>query len=75
MKRLVIIIILAILMGCQTKDFKATIVAEGQPSPHDGYNIGPDIWVEEGTPVKLSGAVVWINGLDPNSIEEAIVDE
>ena len=54
--------------GCDRGDFRATMVAEGQAAPHDGFNIGPDIWVTEGQPVKLQGAVLWIKNIDPNSL-------
>ena len=69
MKYLVAILIIVLFTcGCQTGDIKASMVIEGQPAPFSGYNIGPDIWVIQGQPVKMSGAVIWINGLDPNTI-------
>jgi hypothetical protein len=44
------------------------MVVEGQIAPHDGYNIGPDLYVEKGDPIPVSGALIWIRGLDPNDL-------
>lgn len=70
MKSYALLMIAACLLfaGCNRGDFKATIVMAEQPAPHSGYNIGPDIWVEQGQPCIVSGAVVWAKGLDPNDI-------
>ena len=69
MKYLVAILIIVLFTcGCQTNSVKFTPVLEGQPAPHDGFNIGPDIYVYQGQPCKITGAVLWINGLDPNSL-------
>jgi len=72
MKTLLITLILVMLLigGCQTGDIKAQMVIKGQPAPYDGYNISPEIYVLEGQPVPMTGALVWINGLDPNFIGE-----
>ncbi len=59
-----ILIIVLLLAGCQRGDFKAQVVIEGQIAPFDGYNIGPDIYVSKGQPCKLTGAVIWIEGLE-----------
>jgi hypothetical protein len=68
----VIIVLLVVLAGmvagCQRGDVMLSPVIEGQPAPHAGYNIGPELWVEPGNPVKVTGAVIWIRGVDPNSI-------
>jgi len=68
MKTVIITLIMAMLLisGCQRGDIKAQIVIQGQPAPYDGYNISPEIYVLEGQPVPMTGALVWINGLDPN---------
>ena len=71
MKVLAIIIIFVMslaLVGCQRGDFRASVVIEDQPAPHAGYNVGPDLYVEQGDPVPVSGAVIWIKGLDPNDL-------
>lgn len=70
MKYLVTILIIAVVFigGCQRGDIKISPVIEGQPAPHDGYNLGPEIYVYQGQLVKMSGMVLWINGLDPNSL-------
>lgn len=69
MRYLVAILIIALFTsGCQTSSIKFTPVIEGQPAPHDGFNLGPEIYVYQGQPCKLSGAVIWIKGLDPNSL-------
>ena len=75
-RKLVVTIVVALLVtglsivGCMRGDLKATMVIAGQPAPHDGYNIGEDIYVEEGKPVIMTGAVVWIKGLDPNDLTD-----
>jgi len=61
------LIVLA-LVGCQRGDFRVSMVIEGQKAPHAGYNIGPDLYVGQGDPVPVSGAVIWIRGLDPNDL-------
>ncbi len=68
MKYLVAILIITLFTsGCQRGDFRMSPVIEGQPAPHDGFNLGPEIYVYQGQPVKMSGMVLWVNGLDPNS--------
>ncbi len=42
-----------------------TPVLQGMPAPHAGYNVGPDLWLMPGQPVKVTGAIIWIRGLDP----------
>ena len=70
MKKMIFVLVILFVIGCQRGDFKATIVAEGQAAPHAGWNIGPDLWVEEGGLVRLTGVVVRVEGLDPNDIFE-----
>ena len=55
-----------LLAGCQRGDFKVSMVVEGQLAPHSGYNIGPDMYVEQGDPVPMTGAVIYIKGLEPD---------
>jgi len=64
----IIVLICIALGGCQRGDVKASPVIEGQPAPHAGWNIGPELWLEQGQPAKVTGAVIWIKGLDPNNI-------
>lgn len=66
--RILVILVVLVIFGCQRGDFKASIVIEGQAAPHAGYNVGPDLYVEQGDPVPVSGAVIWIKNLDPNSL-------
>ena len=61
-------LILLCVAGCQRGDFKASMVIKGQLAPHAGYNIGPELYVEEGSSVPVTGAIVWIRGLDPNDL-------
>ena len=72
MHRTILLILVAacLLMacGCKHGDFKAEVVMKGQPAPFTGYNVGPDLYVVEGQPCPVAGAVVWIKGLDPNDI-------
>ena len=61
-------LLFAISAGCQRGDFRASMVIRGQPAPHAGYNVGPEIYVLPGDPCPVTGAVIWIRGLDPNDI-------
>ena len=63
-----ILLVALVLSGCNRGDFKVSPVVEGQASPHAGFNLGPDTWVETGNEIKVTGAVIWIKGVDPNSM-------
>ena len=65
---LLLCLLLAVLPGCQRGDGKISLVIEGQPAPHAGYNIGPELYLLPGDPAKVTGAVVWLNNLDPNDL-------
>lgn len=69
-KLLVTITLIMFLLGCQRGDIKISPVIEGQTATHAGYNIGPELYLEAGDKAKVTGAVVWINGLDPNDLLE-----
>jgi len=43
-------------------------VLEGQRAPHTGWNLGPDMYVEQGDIVKLTGVIVYAEWLDPNDL-------
>jgi hypothetical protein len=45
-------------------------VVKGQLAPHAGYNIGPELYLEQGDRVIVTGAVIWIEGTDPNDLFE-----
>lgn len=71
MRKVICVIILAIFLlvvGCQTGDIKVSPVIEGQRAPHAGYNIGPELYLETGNVVKVTGAVIYIKGFDPNDL-------
>lgn len=68
MRKLIMVLLMVCFLGCNRGDFKATVVIEGQPAPHDGINVGPEMIVRQGDPVKVSGLVVYIKGMDPNDI-------
>lgn len=61
--------VMLLMAGCQGGDFRISPVIAGQPAPHAGYNIGPEIYVDQGHPAVVTGAVIWIRGLDPNSLD------
>lgn len=61
-------VVMLLLSGCQRGDIKVSPVVENQASPHAGYNIGPELWVEQGDTIKVTGAVIWIKGTDPNDL-------
>lgn len=65
---IILIVLLLIGSSCNTGDVKITPVIENQITPHAGYNIGPDMYVEPGDLCPITGAVIWIKGLDPNDI-------
>lgn len=65
---IVAMLITVVLLGCQRGDIRISPVIQGQPAPHAGYNIGPELYVQPGTPVPVTGAVIWIRGLDPNDL-------
>ena len=68
MKKWILIVALVAIVGCGGENFKVSPVWEGQLAPHAGYNIGPDTYVQPGDKIKVSGLVVWIDGLDPNDV-------
>jgi len=67
---IVVIACLAILLaiGCRSGDVKITPVIAGQQAPHEGYNIGSELYLETGSEVLVTGAIIWIKGLDPNDL-------
>lgn len=65
---IILIVLLLIGSSCNRGDVKITPVIENQIAPHAGYNIGPDMYVEPGDLCPITGAVIWIKGLDPNDI-------
>lgn len=70
---LIILLAIVLLAGCpfiQRGDFKASVVIEGQPAPFAGWNVGPDLWIEEGDIIKVSGGHIWVRYFDPNEWSE-----
>lgn len=59
------------LAGCNRGSVKVSPILEGVAAPHSGWNIGPELWLEAGDEAKVTGAVFWIDGLDPNDIFES----
>jgi len=72
MKKYLLCAALLLIAGCGGNDFSMSLVVEGQPSPQRGYNFGPDSYVQPGDEVKVSGVVIWIEGLDPNDIVDQL---
>ena len=68
--KLLVVMMLCMLCSCQRGDVKISPVIEGQVSPQAGYNIGPELYLEIGDRAKVTGAVIWISGLDPNDLLE-----
>jgi hypothetical protein len=64
------LLLMCVCTGCNRGDMKVTPVIQGESAPHRGYVIGPSLWVETGVPVPITGAVVWVQGTDPNDIFE-----
>lgn len=72
MKTRILIVMVALsicIVGCQRGDFRVTPVIAGQAALHAGYNVGPELYLEQGQPAKVTGAVIWIRGLDPNDLQ------
>lgn len=66
---LIVLLALLVVVGCpQRGDLAISPVFKGNPAPHRGWNLGPDIWVEAGDPVPVSGVVFWLEGTDPNEL-------
>jgi len=63
---LMVLMLLVPVAGCRRGDVEVSLVVEGQPAPHEGYNVGPELYVNEGDPVPVTGAVIWIKGTEPN---------
>lgn len=70
MKLKVLLVMMLLCCGCQRGDIEISPVIEGQTVTHKGYNIGPELYLEVGDEAKVTGAVIWINGLDPNDLFE-----
>lgn len=74
MKVRVLLIVMCLISlavcGCQRGDFMLSPVVKGQLAPHAGYNIGPELYLEQGDRVIVTGAVIWIEGTDPNDLFE-----
>jgi len=69
MKYVVTLLVVCLLVvGCQRGDIKVSMVLENQAAPHEGYNVGPETYVQEGDPCPVTGAVIWIKGAEPNDI-------
>ena len=66
----VVLMWMALTSGCNRGSVKVSPVLEGARAPHSGWNIGPDLWLEAGDEAKVTGAVFWIEGADPNDIFE-----
>ena len=62
------VVLLLVASGCQRGDIKVSPVIENQVAPHAGWNIGPELWVQPGDAVKVTGAIIWVKGTDPNDI-------
>jgi len=72
LKKMIIILCLVSLLftGCRRGDIQISMVIEGQTTLHDGYNVGPELYLKKGDKAKVTGAVIWIKGTDPNELFE-----
>ena len=64
--KLIITVLLTLLLisGCQRDDLGITPVRFGQITPHEGWNLSPDMYLFEGDTVPMTGVVIRINGLE-----------
>lgn len=51
--------------GCSSSNLRVSVAVEGIPVTHDGYNVGPGLYLRAGQPAKVDGLNVWIDGLEP----------
>ena len=72
MKKWMLVAALLLFAGCGGDNFSIEPVIEGQTAPLSGWNLGPSMYVQEGDEVKLTGVVIWIDGLDPNDIVDQL---
>ena len=68
MKKTLIILLLLCIVGCNRGDIRISPVLEDSRAPHAGWNISPDMYVQQGGKVPMTGIILWIDGLDPNDI-------
>lgn len=68
MRLKLLVVMLLCIAGCQRGDIQVSPIIEGQPAMHSGYNVGPELWLLKGDSAKVTGAVIWIKGLDPNDL-------
>lgn len=68
MRTWIVVLVVLLMAGCSGDSFRVSTAIEGTPAPHAGYNFGPDSYVQAGDEVKVTGVIVWIEGLDPNDI-------
>ncbi len=64
MKRILTIIVVLFLCGCQRGDLEIQPVRFGQITPIEGWNLSPNMYLFEGDTVPMTGVVIRINGLE-----------
>ncbi len=70
MKKIILISMLILICGCATNDIKISPAIEGFPVSQDGYNVGPELYVRKGEPAKVTGAVIYIKGTEPEVLTD-----
>ena len=65
-----LLVISLAMVGCSVRrgDFKLSPVFKGQIAPHEGYNIGPELYLETGDIVIVDGAILYLKHTEPNDI-------
>ena len=71
MKTTLIVICLLLIAGCGNESVRVSVAIENIPVAHDGYNIGPELYLRVGQPAKVNGMVIWIDGLEPDSVPDS----
>ena len=67
-KILMSILLLSFIGGCQNETLRVSVAIEGIPVAHEGYNIGPELYLHAGQPAKVNGMIIWIDGLEPDTV-------
>lgn len=69
LKWILLCCILALVAGgCTRGDLQVSGAIAGLPVQQAGYNIGPGLWLQPGDLALVTGAVIWMPGIDPNEI-------
>lgn len=67
-KLLMLACLISMLVAGCGDSFRVSPVVEGMPAPHDGYNVGPGLYLSKGEPAKVTGTIIYIQGTEPEEL-------